>query len=142
MQDAKKIIALLIAAIVGIAALGFGAVACHRLSTAPGFVNRAVSEIHAAYNAGELVDKAGLGEARFPNRKEERHFFDTIAEVQRKMGRFIDSKTLRYGAVATPKSGMLVIDTIRSTYEKGSLIEVYTFQVVGEKAILVRYEVR
>jgi pyruvate/2-oxoglutarate dehydrogenase complex dihydrolipoamide dehydrogenase (E3) component len=99
-----------------------------------------VADFHKLYNEGKVAEIYAAGDARFKGATTEQEFLQFEAAVQRKLGKVKQTSTTRFN-IRTVNGTATVVLTQTTTFEQGSGTEVFTFQMDGDKAVLVGYNI-
>jgi hypothetical protein len=99
-----------------------------------------VAVFHQRYNEGKLKEIFDASHAKLKAATPEQEFLDFLGAVQRKLGKV--TKTANAGFnVGTFNFTTTVVLTQNTTFEQGSAAEVFTFEMNGDQAVLVAYNI-
>lgn len=101
---------------------------------------QSVADFHKLYNDAKLVEIYAAGHSKFKGVTTEKEFLDFIGAVQRKLGKVTHSANAGLN-IRTFNLTTTVVLTQNTTFEQGTGTEVFTFQMEGDKAILVGYNI-
>lgn len=101
---------------------------------------QSVTDFHKLYNDGRLTDIYSAGHPKFKGATTEKQFLEFLGAVQRKLGKVTQTTEAGFN-VRTFNFTTTVILTQTTTFEQGTGTEVFTFQMVGDKAVLVGYNI-
>lgn len=102
--------------------------------------DKSLTDFHALYNDGKLADIYSAGDSKFKNVTTERQFLDLMQAVQRKLGKVTQSVNAGFN-VSSFNFTTRVVLTQNTTFEQGSGTEVFTFEMSGDKAVLLGYNI-
>lgn len=101
---------------------------------------RSVADFHKLYNDGKWAEIYSAGHAKFRSTATEKQFLEFIGAVQRKLGKV--TQTSSAGAsIRTVNLTTTVVLNQSTTFEQGTGTETFTFQMEGDKAVLVGYNI-
>ena len=99
-----------------------------------------VAVFHRLYNEGKLKEIFDSSHAKLKAATPEKDFLDFLGAVQRKLGKM--TKTANAGFnVGTFNFTTTVVLTQNTTFEQGTAAEVFTFEMNGDQAVLVAYNI-
>jgi hypothetical protein len=99
-----------------------------------------VADFHKLYNDGKLSDIYSVSHSKFKGATTEKEFLEFVGTVQRKLGKV--TQTANAGVnVRSFNLTTTVVLTQTTTFEQGRGTEVFTFQMEGDKAVLVGYNI-
>jgi hypothetical protein len=99
-----------------------------------------VADYHKQYNEGKLAEIYSAAHANFKKTTPEKQFLEFAGAVQRKLGKVTSTATAGFN-VRTFNLTTTVVLNQNTTFEQGTGTEVFTFQMDGEKAVLVGYNI-
>jgi hypothetical protein len=99
-----------------------------------------VADFHKLYNDGKLTEIYSAGHSMFKRATSEKEFLEYIGAVQRKLGKVTQTANAGFN-VRTFNLTTTVILNQNTTFEQGTGAEVFTFQMDGDKAVLVGYNI-
>ncbi len=101
---------------------------------------QSVADFHKLYNDGKLSDIYSAGHSKFKGATTEKQFLEFVGAVQRKLGKVMQTTEAGFN-VRTFNLTTTVVLTQTTTFEQGTGTEVFTFQMEGDKAVLVGYNI-
>ncbi len=101
---------------------------------------KTVGEIHKLYNEGKLVEIRSQADTRFKNATSEQEWLGLISAVQRKLGK-VKSSANRGFNIRTFNLTTSVVLQQNTEFEQGRATETFAFEVRGDKAVLVQYNI-
>lgn len=101
---------------------------------------QAIAEFHRLYNEGKVAEIYAASDSKFKNATTEKQFLEFIGAIQRKLGKVTESKNAGFN-VNTFNLTTNVILNQQTTFAQGSGTEVFTFEMNGDKAVLVGYNI-
>ena len=102
--------------------------------------DKAVAEFHKLYNDGKIAEIRAGADSKFKNATPEKEFSDFMGAVQRKVGKVINTTNAGFN-VRTFNLTTTVVLQQNTTFEQGKGNETFTFEMNGEKALLVGYNI-
>jgi hypothetical protein len=99
-----------------------------------------VAEFHKLYNDGKLAEIYSSGHSKFKNAATEKEFLELMGAVERKLGKVTQTSNTGFN-VRTFNLTTTVALNQNTTFEQGTGTEVFTFQMEGDKAMLVGYNI-
>ena len=101
---------------------------------------KAVAEIHQLYNDGKMTEIRAAADSKFKNATSEKEWSDLMGAVLKKLGKV--TRTVNAGFnVRTYNLTTTVVLQQTSTFAQGSGNETFTFEMSGDKALLVGYNI-
>ncbi len=101
---------------------------------------QSVTDFHKLYNDGKLTDIYSAGHSSFKSTTTEKQFLEFVGAVQRKLGKVTQTSNAGFN-VRTFNMTTTVVLNQSTTFEQGTGKETFTFQMDGEKAVLVGYNI-
>lgn len=101
---------------------------------------QSVADFHQLYNEGRLSEIYSAGHSKFKEATTEKQFLEFVSAVQRKLGKVTQTANAGFN-VSTFNLATTVVMTQSTTFEQGTGREVFTFQMEGDKAVLVGYNI-
>ena len=135
LRTTMKTIALLLTLCVTLFSSG-----CSGMFKGKAAAEQSVADFHNLYNDGKLAEIYSAGHSKFKSATTEKQFLEFVGAVQRKLGKV--TQTLNAGFnVRTFNLTTAVVLNQNTTFEQGTGTEVFTFEMVGDKAVLVGYDI-
>ena len=101
---------------------------------------QAVADFHKLYNDGKLTEIYSAGHSKFKSAATEKQFLEFIGAVQRKLGKVTQTSNAGFN-IRTFNLTTTVVLNQSTTFEQGTGTETFTFQMDGDKAVLVGYNI-
>jgi len=101
---------------------------------------KAVREIHQLYNDGKMTEIRAAANSVFKNATSEKEWSDLMSAVQRKLGKVTSTANAGFN-VRTFNLTTTVVLQQKTIFEQGSAHETFTFEMSGDKAVLVGYNI-
>ena len=101
---------------------------------------QAVADFHALYNDGKVAEIYSAGHSKFKGATTEKQFLELMGAVQRKLGKVTQTSNVGFN-VRTFNLTTMVILNQNTTFEQGTGTEIFTFEMNGDKAVLVGYNI-
>jgi hypothetical protein len=101
---------------------------------------QSVADFHRLYDDGKFAEIYASGHARFKSVTTEKQFLEFMGAVQRKLGKITQTSNAGFN-VGTFNFTTTVVLKQDTTFEKGKGTEAFTFQMQGDKAVLVGYNI-
>jgi hypothetical protein len=101
---------------------------------------QSTADFHKLYNDGKLSEIYSAGHSKFKSATTEKQFVEFMSAVQRKLGKVTQTSNAGFN-VRTFNLITTVVLNQNTTFEQGAGTEVFTFQMVGGKAVLVGYNI-
>ncbi len=101
---------------------------------------QSVADFHKLYNDGKLTEIYSAGHSKFRNATSEKQFLEFMGAVQRKLGKVTQTANAGLNVRSFNLTTTVVLNQ-STTFEQGTGTEVFTFQMDGDKAILVGYNI-
>ena len=99
-----------------------------------------VAEFHKLYNDGKLSELYAAAHPKFKEATTEKQFLEFMGAVLRKLGKVTQTTNVSFN-VRTVNLTTTVVLSQNTTFEQGAGSETFTFQMDGEKAVLVGYDI-
>jgi hypothetical protein len=122
-----------------ILALSF-AVGCGGMFKGKQAAEQGVADFHKLYNDGKLVEIYTAGHPKLKSSTTEKEFLEFAGAVHRKLGKVIQTSNTR-SDIRSHNFTTTVVLTQNTKFAQGQGTETFTFQMDGEKAILVGYNI-
>jgi len=101
---------------------------------------QSAADFHKLYNDGKLPEIYSASHSKFKSAATEKEFLEFISAVRRKLGKV--TATANSGVnIRTFNLTTTVVLNQSTTFEQGTGREVFTFQMEGDRAILVGYNI-
>jgi hypothetical protein len=101
---------------------------------------KSVAEFHTLYNDGKLSEIYAAGHPKFKSVTTSKQFLDLTGAVQRKLGKVKQTTNAGFNLRSYNFTTTVVL-TQNTTFEQGTGTEVFTFQMEGDKAVLIGYHI-
>lgn len=101
---------------------------------------QSVADFHVLYNDGKLSEIYLAAHPTFRATTTEKEFVEFVSAVRRKLGKVAQSSNAGFN-VQTHNLTTTVVLNQSTTFEQGSGTETFTFQMKGDKALLVGYNI-
>lgn len=99
-----------------------------------------VVDFHKMYNDGKLAEIYAAGHPNLKGTTSEKEFLEFVGTVQRKLGNV--TRTSNTGLnVRTVNSTTTVVMAQDTTFEHGTGTETFTFEMDGDRAVLIGYHI-
>ncbi|NBV24892.1 MAG: hypothetical protein EBS05_23605 [Proteobacteria bacterium] len=98
----------------------------------------AIGEIHQQFNDTKFAAIYTGGHAKLKKASPEKQFVELMEAVHRKLGKVTDTKNTGW-RINTFNLTTTVLMQQQTTFERGKGVESFTFEMDGEKAVLVGY---
>ncbi len=99
-----------------------------------------VADFHKLYNDGKLAEIYSAGHPKLKSATTEKQFLEFMGAVQRKLGKVTQTVNAGFN-VRTFNLTTTVVLNQSTTFEQGTGTETFTFQMNGDKAVLVGYNI-
>jgi len=99
-----------------------------------------VADFHNLYNDGKFADIYSAGHSKFKSATTEKQFVELVGAVHRKLGKVTQTASAGFN-VRTYNLTTTVVLTQTTTFEQGTGKERFTFQMDGDKAVLVGWNI-
>jgi len=101
---------------------------------------QSVADFHKLYNDGKLAEIYSAGHSKLKSATTEKQFLEFVGAVHRKLGKVTQTSNAGFN-VQTFNLTTTVVLNQSTTFEQGSGTETFTFQMDGDKAVLVGYNI-
>jgi hypothetical protein len=101
---------------------------------------QAIAEFHRLYNEGKVAGIYATSDAKFKKATTEKQFLELMGAIQKKLGKVTASTNAGFNVNTFNLTTRVVLNQ-KTTFEQGSGTEVFTFEMNGDKAVLVGYHV-
>ncbi|WP_150107403.1 DUF4019 domain-containing protein [Pedosphaera parvula] len=101
---------------------------------------QSVADFHKLYNDGKLTEIYAAGHSKLKGATTEKEFLEFVGAVHRKLGKVTQTTNAGFN-VRTFNLTTTVVMTQKTTFENGKGTETFTFQMDGDKAVLVGYNI-
>lgn len=99
-----------------------------------------VADFHKMCNEGKLAEIYAAAHSKLKNATKEKEFLEFSGAVQRKLGKVTQTANAGFN-VRTFNFTTSVVLTQSTTFEHGSGTETFTFEMDGDKAVLVGWNI-
>jgi len=99
-----------------------------------------VAEFHKLYNDGKFKEIFDASHAALKTATPETKFLEFLSAVQRKLGKVTQTANAGFNVNTFNLTTRVVLNQ-NTTFEQGNATEVFTFEMNGEKAVLVGYNI-
>jgi len=113
---------------------------CSGMFKGKGASDKAVAEFHKLYNGGKISEILAAADSKFKNAASEKEFSDFMGAVQRKLGKVTNTSSAGFNVRTFNLTTTAVLQQ-NTTFEQGNGNETFTFEMNGEKALLVGYNI-
>ena len=101
---------------------------------------RAIAEFHKLYNDGKIAEIYAASDPTFKKATNDKQFSDLMGALQKKLGKVTATKEAGF-TINTFNLTTRVVLNQETTFEQGKGTEVFTFEMSGDKAVLVGYHI-
>ncbi len=115
-------------------------VGCGGLFKGKQAAEQGVADFHKLYDDGKFTDIYSATDPKFKSAAPEKKFSEFIGAVHRKLGKVTQTANVNFN-VRTFNLTTTVLLVQKTTFEHGTGAETFTFEMVGEKAVLVGYTI-
>ena len=123
--------------VLGLALIASGCVGMFKGKKA---AEQSVADFHAMYNDGKIAEIYAAGHSKLKAASKEKEFVEFVGAVQRKLGKVTQTSGAGFN-VRTFNLTTTVVLTQSTTFEQGTGTETFTFEMNGEKAVLLGYNI-
>lgn len=120
--------------------LALFAASCRGMFKGKKAAEQAVADFHKLYNDGKITEIYSAAHSKFKSATTEKQFLDFIGAVQRKLGKVNQTSNAGFN-VGTFNFTTTVVLNQSTTFEQGTGTEVFTFEMDGDKAVVVGYKI-
>lgn len=113
---------------------------CGKMFAGKAAAEQGVADFHKLYNEGKLTEIYSTGHSKLKAATTEKQFMDFMGAVQRKLGKVTQTANIGFN-VRTMNFTTTVVLTQNTTFEQGTGTETFTFQMEGDKAVPVGYNI-
>ncbi|MEI7685076.1 MAG: hypothetical protein WCL32_08620 [Planctomycetota bacterium] len=113
---------------------------CGGMLKGKGAAEQSVAEFHQLYNDGKLAEIYSTGHSKLRGATTEKDFLEIVGVMQRKLGKVTQTSNAGFN-VRTINFTTTVVLNQSTTFEQGAGTETFTFQMEGDKAALVSYNI-
>lgn len=131
----RRTIALVL--LLGVAAIVNG---CGGMFKGKAAAEQSVADFHKLYNQGDLTAIYSASHPAFKGATTDKQFLEFENAVQRKLGKVTGTVNAGFNIRSFNLTTTIVLNQ-NTTFEQGTGTEVFTFQMNGEKALLVAYNI-
>lgn len=101
---------------------------------------QSIADFHRLYNAGKFAEIYSSSQSKFKEATTEKQFLEFVGAVQRKIGKVTQTANAGFN-VGTFNLTTTVVLKQTTTFEHGTATETFTFQMDGDKAVLVGWQI-
>ena len=101
---------------------------------------QSVADFHKLCNEGKLTEIYSAGHSKFKSATTEKDFLELVGAVQRKLGKVTQTSNAGFN-VRTYNFTTTVVLKQNTTFEHGTGTETFTFEMKGDKAILLGWNI-
>jgi hypothetical protein len=101
---------------------------------------QSIADFHKLYNEGKLAEIYSSGHSKLRGGTTEKQFLEFLGAVQRKLGRVTQTTNAGFNVRAFNLTTTVVL-TQTTTFEQGAGTETFTFEMDGDKAVLVGWNI-
>jgi hypothetical protein len=101
---------------------------------------QSVADFHKLYNDGKIAELYSAGHSKLKSATTEKEFLEFIGDVQRKLGNATKSANAGFNIRSTNFTTTVVLNQT-TTFEHGTGTEVFAFEMDGDKAVLLGYNI-
>lgn len=99
-----------------------------------------VADFHKLYNDGKLTEIYAAGHSKLKSATSEKQFLEFVGAVRRKFGKM--TRTANEGFnVRTFNLTTTIVLTRTTTFEQGTGTETFTYEMAGDKPVLLGYNI-
>lgn len=113
---------------------------CGKMFKGKQVAEQAVADFHKLYNEGMLAEIYSAGHSKLKSATTEKQFLEFIGAVERKLGKVTQTSNVGFNVRAFNLTTTVVLNQ-STTFEQGAGTEVFTFEMDGDKAVLVGYNI-
>jgi len=99
-----------------------------------------IADFHTMYNEADLTNIYAGSHSKLKSATKEKDFLDFLGAMQRKLGNVKRTSNSGFN-VRSMNFVTTVVLTQSTTFEEGSGTETFTFEMAGDKAVLVGYHI-
>jgi len=101
---------------------------------------QSVADFHKLYNDGKLAEIYSAGHSKFKGAITEKQFLEFVGAVHRKLGKVTQTSNAGFN-IRTFNLTTTVVLNQSTTFEQGIGTETFTFQMEGDKAVLIGFNI-
>ena len=116
------------------------AAGCDGMVKGKGAAEAAAGEFHRQFNEGKFTEIHAAAHAKFKAVGSEKKFVELSEAVSRKLGKVTATKTVKWN-VRSLNLVTTVVMQQQTTFEHGTGLETFSFQMDGAKAVLLGYNI-
>lgn len=101
---------------------------------------QSIAEFHKLYNEDKFAEIYAASDSKLKSATTERQFLEFIGAVHRKLGKVTGTVNAGFNVRSFNLVTTVVLNE-NTTFEQGTGTEIFTFQMSGDKAVLVGYKI-
>ena len=101
---------------------------------------KAVAAVHQLFNDGKMMEIRAAADSKFKNSTSEKEWVEMMNAVQRKLGKVTGTSNAGFNIRNFNLTTTVVLQQ-STTFEQGTATETFTFEMSGDKAVLVGYNI-
>jgi len=123
--------------VLGIAVMALG---CGGMFKGKKAAEQGIADFHKMSNEGKFAEIYAAAHSKFKSRTKEKDFLELAGAVQRKLGKVTQTSNAGFN-VRTFNFTTTVVLNQNTTFEHGTGTETFTFEMNGDKAVLLGYNI-
>jgi hypothetical protein len=101
---------------------------------------KAVGEIHQLYNDEKMLEIRAAADSKFKSATSEKDWLDLMSAMHRKLGKVTGTSNIGFNVRSFNLTTTVVLQQ-KSNFEQGTGNETFTFEMSGDRAVLVGYNI-
>lgn len=101
---------------------------------------QSIADFHQMFNDGKLTEIYAASHSKMKNAAKEKEFVDFLDAVQRKLGKVTQTTNVNFNVRSMNLTTTIAL-TQSTTFEQGAGSETFTFEMDGDKAVLIGYNI-